>query len=52
MTAVVFRAWPRSRAHGEASGRKRYIVTDALGLLLVVTVTAANIGDRTPRRAR
>ncbi|MEV6594897.1 transposase [Streptomyces acidicola] len=27
-------------------GRKRHIVTDALGLLLVVAVTAANIGDR------
>ncbi|MER5603511.1 IS5 family transposase [Streptomyces sp. NPDC002265] len=27
-------------------GRKRHIVTDTLGLLLVVTVTAANIGDR------
>jgi transposase len=27
-------------------GRKRHIVTDTLGLLLVVAVTAANIGDR------
>ncbi|MFH0180363.1 transposase [Streptomyces cacaoi] len=27
-------------------GRKRHIVTDILGLLLVVAVTAANIGDR------
>ncbi|MFE5589614.1 hypothetical protein [Streptomyces sp. NPDC056549] len=27
-------------------GRKRDIVTDALGLLLAVAVTAANIGDR------
>ncbi|GAA2766471.1 IS5 family transposase [Streptomyces paradoxus] len=27
-------------------GRKRHIVTDALGLLLAVAVTAANIGDR------
>ncbi|MER5540632.1 IS5 family transposase [Streptomyces mirabilis] len=27
-------------------GRKRNIVTDTLGLLLVVAVTAANIGDR------
>jgi predicted transposase YbfD/YdcC len=27
-------------------GRKRHIVTDCLGLLLVVAVTAANIGDR------
>lgn len=27
-------------------GRKRHIVTDTLGLLLVVCVTAANIGDR------
>jgi transposase len=27
-------------------GRKRHIVTDTLGLLLVVVVTAANIGDR------
>ncbi|MFJ9682387.1 transposase [Streptomyces sp. NPDC101194] len=27
-------------------GRKRHILTDTLGLLLVVTVTAANIGDR------
>ncbi|MFD5656362.1 transposase [Streptomyces hirsutus] len=26
-------------------GRKRHIVTDCLGLLLVVAVTAANIGD-------
>lgn len=28
------------------NGRKRHIVTDCLGLLLVVAVTAANIGDR------
>ena len=27
-------------------GRKRHIVTDTLGLLLAVCVTAANIGDR------
>ncbi|AQW56534.1 tn5741 family transposase [Streptomyces hygroscopicus] len=27
-------------------GRKRHIVTDTLGLLLAVAVTAANIGDR------
>ncbi|MGW1609823.1 IS5 family transposase [Streptomyces sp. NPDC002285] len=27
-------------------GRKRHLVTDTLGLLLVVCVTAANIGDR------
>lgn len=27
-------------------GRKRHIVTDTLGLLLVVAVTAANMGDR------
>lgn len=27
-------------------GRERHIVTDCLGLLLVVCVTAANIGDR------
>lgn len=27
-------------------GRKRHIVTDTLGLLLVVAVTAANVGDR------
>ncbi|MGW3657594.1 transposase [Streptomyces sp. NPDC005151] len=27
-------------------GRKRHIATDTLGLLLVVAVTAANIGDR------
>ncbi|MCX4985868.1 IS5 family transposase [Streptomyces sp. NBC_00572] len=27
-------------------GRKRHIVTDTLGLLLVVALTAANIGDR------
>ncbi|MFI2207009.1 IS5 family transposase [Streptomyces sp. NPDC020192] len=38
-----------SRGHdgGEkVPGRKRHIVTDTLGLLLVVAVTAANIGDR------
>ncbi|WP_256096708.1 transposase [Streptomyces agglomeratus] len=28
------------------NGRKRHIVTDSLGLLLVVAVTAANVGDR------
>ncbi|MGW1093031.1 transposase [Streptomyces sp. NPDC002596] len=28
------------------NGRKRHIVTDCLGLLLVVAVTAANTGDR------
>ncbi|MFK0047667.1 transposase [Streptomyces sp. NPDC090741] len=28
------------------NGRKRHIVTDCLGLLLVVAVTAANVGDR------
>lgn len=27
-------------------GRKRHIVTDTLGLLLVVAVTATNVGDR------
>ncbi|WP_432190338.1 transposase [Streptomyces sp. Tue6028] len=30
----------------KVSGRKRHIVTDTLGLLMVVAVTAANIGDR------
>ncbi|MEN8651582.1 IS5 family transposase [Streptomyces sp. 21So2-11] len=30
----------------KVAGRKRHIVTDCLGLLLVVAVTAANIGDR------
>jgi transposase len=30
----------------KVGGRKRHIVTDCLGLLLVVAVTAANIGDR------
>ncbi|MET8209567.1 IS5 family transposase [Streptomyces sp. NPDC005373] len=28
------------------NGRKRHIVTDCLGLLMVVAVTAANVGDR------
>lgn len=28
------------------NGRKRHIVTACLGLLLVVTVTAVNIGER------
>ncbi|MFE2237610.1 transposase [Streptomyces sp. NPDC059442] len=28
------------------NGRKGHIVTDSLGLLLVVAVTAANVGDR------
>ncbi|WP_405849017.1 transposase [Streptomyces sp. NBC_01518] len=34
--------------HGgkKVPGRKRHIVTDTLGLLLVACVTAANIGDR------
>ncbi|WUV32521.1 transposase [Streptomyces sp. NBC_01483] len=27
-------------------GRKRHVITDCLGLLLVVAVTAANVGDR------
>ncbi|MFF7870859.1 transposase [Streptomyces qaidamensis] len=38
-----------SRGYGggkKVGGRKRHIVTDCLGLLLVVAVTAANIGDR------
>lgn len=30
----------------KVAGRKRHIVTDTLGLLLVVAVTAANVGDR------
>ncbi|WP_373430527.1 IS5 family transposase [Streptomyces sp. B3I8] len=30
----------------KVGGRKRHIVTDTLGLLLVAAVTAANIGDR------
>ncbi|MGW0771838.1 transposase [Streptomyces sp. NPDC002676] len=30
----------------KVAGRKRHIVTDTLGLLLGVAVTAANIGDR------
>ncbi|MGX1887057.1 IS5 family transposase [Streptomyces sp. NPDC055287] len=30
----------------KVGGRKRHIVTDCLGLLLVVAVTAANVGDR------
>ena len=29
-------------------GRKRHIVTDCLGLLLAIAVTAANIGEGTP----
>lgn len=32
-------------------GRKRHIVTDTHGLLLVACVTAANIGDRDAPRA-
>ncbi|EST36828.1 transposase [Streptomyces roseochromogenus] len=36
----------RLRRREEVPGRKRHIVTDTLGLLLVVAVTAANIGDR------
>ncbi|WP_406737278.1 IS5 family transposase [Streptomyces sp. NBC_00853] len=28
------------------NGRKRHVITDCLGLILVVAVTAANIGDR------
>ncbi|MEU4796736.1 IS5 family transposase [Streptomyces sp. NPDC023327] len=38
-----------SRGYGggkKVPGRKRHIVTDTLGLLLVVCVTAADIGDR------
>ncbi|MET7608069.1 transposase [Streptomyces avermitilis] len=35
----------------KVGGRKRHIVTDCLGLLLVIAVTAANIGDRDTRRA-
>ncbi|MCY0949832.1 transposase [Streptomyces sp. H27-S2] len=30
----------------QISGRKRHIITDCLGLLLVVAATAANVGDR------
>ncbi|MEU6300916.1 IS5 family transposase [Streptomyces erythrochromogenes] len=30
----------------KAPGRKRHVITDCLGLLLVVAVTAANVGDR------
>ncbi|WP_258539934.1 transposase [Streptomyces ipomoeae] len=30
----------------KVGGRKRHMVTDCLGLLLVIAVTAANIGDR------
>ncbi|MFI5888355.1 IS5 family transposase [Streptomyces sp. NPDC051554] len=37
------RGWDGGKKVG---GRKRHIVTDCLGLLLVVAVTAANIGDR------
>ncbi|GGU90135.1 hypothetical protein GCM10010211_65900 [Streptomyces albospinus] len=32
------------------NGRKRQVVVDALGLLLAVTVTATDIGDRTAAR--
>ncbi|MDX3596354.1 transposase [Streptomyces sp. ID03-2B] len=32
------------------NGRKRHAVVDTLGLLLGVMVTAADIGDRPPRR--
>ncbi|OEJ42640.1 transposase [Streptomyces agglomeratus] len=39
----VSRGWDGGKKVG---GRKRHIVTDCLGLLLVVAVTAANIGDR------
>ncbi|MDX3233180.1 IS5 family transposase [Streptomyces sp. ME19-01-6] len=30
----------------QVNGRKRHVVTDTLGMLLVVAVTAANVGDR------
>ncbi|WP_415924897.1 transposase [Streptomyces sp. AK04-3B] len=30
----------------KVGGRKRHVVTDCLGLLLVVAMTAANVGDR------
>lgn len=36
----------RLRRREKVPGRKRHIVTDTLGLLLVVAVTAANVGDR------
>ncbi|MFE5110628.1 IS5 family transposase [Streptomyces sp. NPDC056663] len=39
----VSRGWDGGKKVG---GRKRRIVTDCLGLLLAVAVTAANIGDR------
>ncbi|WP_373558864.1 IS5 family transposase [Streptomyces sp. Ag82_O1-15] len=39
----VSRGWDGGKKVG---GRKRHIVTDCLGLLLVVAVTAANVGDR------
>ena len=35
-----------SDAGKKANGRKRHIVTDTLGLLLVVVVTAASVQDR------
>ncbi|MFF4796741.1 transposase, partial [Streptomyces sp. NPDC001276] len=39
----VSRGWDGGKKVG---GRKRHIVTDCFGLLLVVAVTAANVGDR------
>jgi transposase len=39
----VSRGWDGGKKVG---GRKRHIVTDCLGLLLVAAVTAANVGDR------
>ncbi|MFF3787510.1 transposase, partial [Streptomyces sp. NPDC001933] len=39
----VSRGWDGGKKVG---GRKRHIVTDCLGRLLVVAVTAANVGDR------
>ncbi|WP_328785244.1 IS5 family transposase [Streptomyces canus] len=43
----VSRGWDGGK---EVGGRKRHIVTDCLGLLLVIAVTAANIGDRDAAR--
>ncbi|WP_331722913.1 transposase [Nocardia sp. NBC_00511] len=38
--------WAPHRTRGSPNGRKRHIVVDTLGLLLVCYVTAANVQDR------
>ncbi|MGW0570756.1 transposase [Streptomyces tauricus] len=49
--ALPVPAWMEGRGGKKINGRRRHVITDSLGLLLMIWVTAANVTDRQAARA-